>query len=132
MIKTYNPREMKKWMEYTSVLAGIFFIILGWLKKDGTLCILGFFFILVVSNKTTIIIDQSGLLIKTVTLYVLRREQRMYFTEMDSVTINKGTDKTLVYFMKGWKGRKVLIDSSQEKKLSNLIKNKKPELIKKD
>jgi len=26
MIKTYNPKEMKKWMEYSSMLAGVFLL----------------------------------------------------------------------------------------------------------
>jgi len=130
MIKTYNPKEMKKWMEYSSMLTGVFFIILGLIKMDGTLCILGFFFIIVVSNKANIIIDQKGLLITTITLFLVKREKRLNFEEMDSVSINKGTDKTLVYFMKGWKGRKVLIDKADLNKLVVYIKSKNSDLIK--
>ena len=58
MIKTFNPKEMKKWLEYSSIIAGVFFIILGLIRKDVTLGVLGFFFILVVSNKTNILIDK--------------------------------------------------------------------------
>ncbi|MEA2022305.1 MAG: hypothetical protein U9N08_07515 [Candidatus Caldatribacteriota bacterium] len=132
MIKTYNPREMKKWMEYSSMLTGIFFIILGLIKMDGTLCVLGAFFIIVVSNKTNIIIDQKGLLITTNTLYLLKREKRLNFKEMDSVSINKGSDKTLVYFMKGWKGRKILINVVDLNKLVDYIKSENPDLIKEE
>jgi len=132
MIKTYNPREMKKWMEYSSMLAGIFFIILGLIKMDGTLCVLGFFFIIVVSNKTNINIDRKGLLITTITLFLVKREKRLNFKEMDSVSINKGSDKTLVYFMKGWKGRKILINVVDLNKLVDYIKSENPDLIKEE
>jgi len=130
MIKTYNPKEMKKWMEYTSILAGIIFTILGLLRTDGTLFVLGFFFILVVSNKTEIIIDQEGLVIKTSTLFLFKRKKRLNFNEIDSVSISKGNEKALIYFMTGWKGRKVLIDLRELVDLEKLIKSRNPELLK--
>lgn len=131
MIKTFNPKEMKKWLEYSSIIAGVFFIILGLIKKDVTLGILGFFFILVVSNKTNILIDKEGLLIKTTTMYLFQRNRRLNFKEMDSVSINEGNDKALVYFMKGWKGRKVYIELKEIKNLLNFINKQKPQLIQK-
>ena len=131
MIKTSNPKEMKKWLEYSSIIAGVFFIILGLVKKDVTLGILGFFFILVVSNKTNILIDKEGLLIKTTTMYLFQRNRRLNFKEMDSVSINEGNDKALVYFMKGWKGRKVYIELKEIKNLLNFINKQKPQLIQK-
>ena len=51
---------------------------------------------------------------------------------MDSVSINKGSDKILVYFMKGWKGRKVLINAVDLNKLVDYIKSENPDLIKKE
>jgi len=131
MIKTFNPKEMKKWLEYSSIIAGVFFIILGLVKKDVTLGILGFFFILVVSNKTNILIDKEGLLIKTTTMYLFQRNRRLNFKEMDTVSINEGNDKALVYFMKGWKGRKVYIELKEIKNLLNFINKQKPQLIQK-
>ena len=126
MIKTFNPKEMKKWLEYSSIIAGVFFIILGLMRKDVTLGILGFFFILVVSNKTNILIDKEGLLIKTTTMYLFQRNRRLNFKEMDSVSINEGNDKALVYFMKGWKGRKVYIELKEIKNLLNFINKQNP------
>lgn len=131
MIKTFNPKEMKKWLEYSSIIAGVFFIILGLIRKDVTLGVLGFFFILVVSNKTNILIDKEGLLIKTTTMYLFQRNRRLNFKEMDSVSINEGNDKALVYFMKGWKGRKVYIELKEIKNLLNFINKQKPQLIQK-
>jgi len=131
MIKTSNPKEMKKWLEYSSIIAGVFFIILGLIKKDVTLGILGFFFILVVSNKTNILIDKEGLLIKTTTMYLFQRNRRLNFKEMDTVSINEENDKALVYFMKGWKGRKVYIELKEIKNLLNFINKQKPQLIQK-
>jgi hypothetical protein len=130
MIKTYNPKEMKKWMEFAYIVAGIIFIVLGLFRKDGTLCILGFFFVLVVSNKTEILIDQKGLQINTSTLFLINRRQRLNFSEMDSVSISKGQNKAVVYFMTGWKGRKVLIDNDKIKNLKNIINKQKPQLLK--
>lgn len=60
MIKTYNPKETKKWMEYSSLLVGIIIIIGGVINRQIILLVLGFFFVLVVSNKTEIIIDKKG------------------------------------------------------------------------
>lgn len=131
MIKTFNPKEMKKWLEYSSIIAGVFFIILGLIRKDVTLGVLGFFFILVVSNKTNILIDKEGLLIKTTTMYLFQRNRRLNFKEMDTVSINEGNDKALVYFMKGWKGRKVYIELKEIKNLLNFINKQKPQLIQK-
>lgn len=131
MIKTFNPKEMKKWLEYSSIIAGVFFIILGLIRKDVTLGVLGFFFILVVSNKTNILIDKEGLLIKTTTMYLFQRSRRLNFKEMDSVSINEGNDKALVYFMKGWKGRKVYIELKEINNLLNFINKQKPQLIQK-
>ena len=131
MIKTFNPKEMKKWLEYSSIIAGVFFIILGLIRKDVTLGVLGFFFILVVSNKTNILIDKEGLLIKTTTMYLFQRNRRLNFKEMDSVSINEGNDKALVYFMKGWKGRKVYIELKEINNLLNFINKQKPQLIQK-
>jgi hypothetical protein len=54
MIKTYNPKETKKWMEYPSLFVGIIMIIWGVINHQTILLVLGFFFILVVSNKTEI------------------------------------------------------------------------------
>jgi len=51
---------------------------------------------------------------------------------MDSVEIREGTEKSLVYFMRGWKGRKVLIDNINLTKLIDDIKNENPDLIKKE
>ncbi|MBA7638563.1 hypothetical protein ES703_46219 [subsurface metagenome] len=132
MIKTYNPKETKKWMEYPSLLVGIIMIIWGVINRQNILLILGFFFILVVSKKVEIIIDKKGLLIITTTLFVIKRKDRLSFKEMDSVEIREGTEKSLVYFMRGWKGRKVLIDNINLTKLIDYIKNENPDLIKKE
>ncbi|OQY40367.1 hypothetical protein B6228_01845 [Candidatus Atribacteria bacterium 4572_76] len=130
MIKTYNPKETKKWLEYSSLAVGIIIIIWGVISHQTILLVLGFFFILVVSNKTEIIIDEKGILINTTTLFLIKRKDRLNFKEMDSVTIQEGTEKSLVYFMRGWKGRKVLVDNVDLNKLIEYIKNENPELIK--
>jgi len=130
MIKTYNPKETKKWMEYPSLLVGIIMIIWGVISRQNILLILGFFFILVVSKKVEIIIDKKGILITTKTLFLVERKDRLNFKEMNSVTIQEGAKKSLVYFMRGWKGRKVLIDSVDLTKLINYIKNENPDLVK--
>ena len=130
MIKTYNPKELKKWMEYSSLLAGIIIIIYGVIGRQSILLILGFFFILVVSNKVTIAIDKDGLLITTTTLFLIKRKERFHFKEMDSIDIKESAKRSLIYFMKGWKGRKVLIDTVDLKKLTGYIKSENPELIK--
>ena len=132
MIKTYNPKELKKWMEYSSLLVGIIIIIYGIVSRQSILLILGFFFMLVVSNKVTIAIDKEGLLIITTTLFLMKRKDRLNFKEMDSVEIREGAEKSLVYFMRGWKGRKVLIDTPDLTKLMEYIKNENPDLIKKE
>jgi len=130
MIKTYNPKETKKWMEYSSLLVGIIMIIWGVISRQSILLILGFFFILVVSNKVVIAIDKSGLLINTTTLFLMKRKDRLNFKEIDSIDIKEDTEKSLVYFMKGWKGRKVLIDTVDLIKLIDYIKSENPDLIK--
>jgi len=130
MIKTYNPKELKKWMEYSSLLVGIIIVIYGIVSRQSILLILGFFFILVVSNKTEIIIDEKGILITTTTLFLMKRKDRLNFKEMDSVEIRKGAEKTLVYFMRGWKGRKILIDTVDLSKLIEYIKDENPDLTK--
>ena len=130
MIKTYNPKELKKWMEYSSLLAGIIIIIYGIVSRQSILLILGFFFMLVVSNKVAIAIDKEGLLIITTTMFLMKRKDRLNFKEMDSVEIREGAEKSLVYFMKGWKGRKILIDTVDLSKLIEYIKNENPDLIK--
>jgi len=130
MIKTYNPKETKKWLEYSSLAVGIIIIIWGVISHQTILLVLGFFFILVVSNKTEIIIDEKGILINTTTLFLMKRKDRLNFKEMDSVTIQEGTEKSLVYFMRGWKGRKVLVDNVDLNKLIEYIKNENPELMK--
>ena len=132
MIKTYNPKELKKWMEYSSLLVGIIIIIYGIVSRQSILLVLGFFFILVVSNKTEIIIDEKGILITTTTLFLMKRKDRLNFKEMDSVEIREGAEKSLVYFMRGWKGRKVLIDAADLSKLIEYIKDENPDLIKKE
>jgi len=132
MIKTYNPKETKKWMEYPSLLVGIIMIIWGVINHQNILLILGFFFILVVSKKVEIIIDNKGILITTKTLFLMKRKDRLNFKEMDSITIQEGTEKSLVCFMRGWKGRKVLIDTVDLTKLINYIKNENPNLMKKE
>jgi len=132
MIKTYNPKETKKWLEYSSLAVGIIIIIWGVISHQTILLVLGFFFILVVSNKTKIIIDEKGILITTTTLFLMKRIDRLNFKEMDSIDIRKGTDKSLVYFMRGWKGRKVLIDNVDLNKLVDYIKSDNPDLIKKN
>ena len=132
MIKTYNPKETKKWLEYSSLVVGIIIIIWGVISHQTILLVLGFFFILVVSNKTEIIIDKKGILITTTTLFLMKRKDRLNFKEMDSVEIREGEEKSLVYFMKGWKGRKTLIDTVDLKKLIDYIKNENPDLIKKE
>lgn len=132
MIKTYNPKEIKKWMELSSLLVGIIIIIWGVISRQSILLILGFFFILVVSNKIDIIIDKNGLLITTTTLFLMKRKDRLNFKEMDSIDIKEDQEKSLVYFMKGWKGRKVLIDTIDLGKLINFIKSENPDLIKKE
>lgn len=132
MIKTYNPKETKKWIEYPSLLVGIIMIIWGVISHQAILLILGFFFILVVSNKTEIIIDKKGILITTKTLFLMKRKDRLNFKEMESIIIKEGTQKSLIYFMKGWKGRKVLIDTINLTKLIDYIKNGNPDLIKKE
>ena len=130
MINTYNPKETKKWLEYSSLVVGIIIIIWGVISQQTILVVLGFFFILVVSNKTEIIIDEKGILINTTTLFLIKRKDRLNFKEMDSVTIQEGTKKSLVYFMRGWKGRKALIDTVNLAKLKEYIKNENPDLIK--
>jgi len=131
MIKTYNPKETKKWLEYSSLLVGVIIIIWGVISHQTILLVLGFFFILVVSNKTEIIIDNKGILITTTTLFLMKRKDRLNFKEMDSVEIREGEEKSIVYFMRGWKGRKVLINNVDLTKLIGYIKNENPELIKK-
>jgi len=130
MIKTYNPKELKKWMEYSSLLVGIIIIIYGIVSRQSILLILGFFFMLVVSNKVAIAIDKEGLLIITTTLFLMKRKDRLNFKEMDSVEIREGAEKSLVYFMRGWKGRKVLIDTVNLTKLTDYIKNENPDITK--
>ena len=130
MIKTYNPKETKKWLEYSSLLVGIVIIIWGVISRQTILLVLGFFFILVVSNKTSMIIDKKGILITTTTLFFMKRKDRLNFKEMDSIDIREGAEKSLIYFMKGWKGRKVLIDKVDLKKLTKYIKDENPDLIK--
>lgn len=130
MIKTYNPKETKKWTEYPSLLVGIIMIIWGVISHQTILLVLGFFFILVVSNKTEIIIDKKGILITTKTLFLMKRKDRLNFKEMESIIIKEGTQKSLIYFMKGWKGRKVLIDTINLTKLIDYIENENPDLIK--
>lgn len=132
MIKTYNPKETKKWMEYPSLFMGIIMIIWGVISQQTILLVLGFFFILVVSNKTEIIIDKKGILITTKTLFLMKRKDRLNFKEMESIIVKEGTQKSLIYFMKGWKGRKVLIDTINLTKLIDYIKNENPDLIKKE
>jgi len=130
MIKTYNPKELKKWMEYSSLLVGIIIVIYGIVSRQSILLILGFFFILAVSNKTKIIIDEKGILITTTTLFLMKRKDRLNFKEMDSVEIREGAEKSLVYFMRGWKGRKILIDTVDLSKLIEYIKDENPDLTK--
>ena len=130
MIKTYNPKETKKWMEYPSLLVGIIMIIWGIINHQTILLVLGFSFILVVSNKTEIIIDKKGILITTKTLFLMKRKDRLNFKEMESIIIKEGTQKSLIYFMRGWKGRKVLIDTINLTKLIDYIKNENLDLIK--
>jgi len=132
MIKAYNPKETKKWLEYSSLLVGGIIIIWGIISHQTILLVLGFFFILVVSNKTEIIIDNKGILITTATLFLMKRKNRLNFKEMDSVEIREGAEKSIVYFMRGWKGRKVLINTVDLTKLIEYIKNENPELIKKE
>lgn len=130
MIKTYNPKETKKWMEYPSLLVGTIMIIWGVISCQSILLILGFFFILVVSKRTEIIIDERGLLITTATLFLMKRKDRLNFKDMNSIDIKEDQEKSLVYFMKGWKGRKVLIDTVDLIKLIDYIKSENPDLIK--
>jgi len=130
MIKTYNPKETKKWVEYPSLLVGIIMIIWGVISHQTILLVLGFFFILVVSNKTEIIIDKKGILIITKTLFLVKRKDRLNFKEMESIIVKEGTQKSLIYFMKGWKGRKALIDTVNLTKLIDYIKSENPDLIK--
>jgi hypothetical protein len=132
MIKTYNPKETKKWMEHPSLLVGIIMIIWGVISRHNILLILGFFFILVVSKKVEIIIDKKGLLIITTTLFVIKRKDRLNFKKMNSIDIKEDTEKSLVYFMKGWRGRKVLIDTVDLSKLMDYIKSENPDLMKKE
>jgi len=49
---------------------------------------------------------------------------------MDSVEIREGAEKSLVYFMRGWKGRKILIDTVDLSKLIEYIKDENPDLTK--
>ncbi len=132
MIRTYNPKETKKWVEYPSLFMGIIMIIWGVISHQTILLVLGFFFILVVSNKTEIIIDKKGILITTKTLFLMKRKDRLNFKEMESIIIKEGTQKSLIYFMKGWKGRKVLIDTINLTKLIDYMKNENPDLMKKE
>jgi len=109
---------------------GVIIIIWGIISHQTILLVLGFFFVLVVSNKTEIIIDNKGILITTTTLFLMKRKDRLNFKEMDSIDIREGAEKSLIYFMKGWKGRKVLIDKVDLKKLTKYIKDENPDLIK--
>jgi hypothetical protein len=131
MIKTYNPKETKKWLEYSSLLVGVIILIWGVISHQTILLVLGFFFILVVSNKTEIIIDNKGILITTTTLFLMKRKDRLNFKEMDSVEIREDAEKSIIYFMRGWKGRKILINNVDLTKLIEYIKSENPELIKK-
>ena len=97
---------------------------------QNILLILGLFFILVVSKRTEIIIDERGLLITTTTLFLMKRKDRLNFKDMNSIDIKEGPEKSLVYFMKGWRGRKVLIDIVDLIKLIDYIKSENPDLIK--
>jgi len=132
MIKTYNPKETKKWMEYPSLFVGTIMIIWGVISHQTILLVLGFFFILVVSNKTEIIVDKKGILITTKTLFLMKRKDRLNFKEMKSIIIKEGAQKSLIYFMKEWKGRKVLIDTVNLTKLIDYMKNENPDLMKKE
>ena len=132
MIKTYNFKETKKWLEYSSLLVGIILIIWGVISHQTILLVLGFFFLLVVSNKTEIIIDKKGILRGGGGLFLMKRKDRLNFKEMNSVEIRESVEKSLVYFMRGWKGRKVLIDTVDLNKLIEYIKNENPDLIKKE
>jgi len=131
MIKTYNPKEAKKWMELSSLLVGIIIVIGGIVNRQSILLVLGFFFILVVSNKVVITIDKSGLLITTTTLLLIKRKNRLNFEDIDTIDIKEGPEKSLIYFTKGWRGRKVLIDTVDLNKLIDYIKSESPDLIKK-
>jgi len=131
MIKTYNPKETRKWLEYSSLLVGVILIIWGVISHQTILLVLGFFFILVVSNKTEIIINNKGIVITTMTLFLMKRKDRLNFKEMNSVEIREGAEKSIVYFMRGWKGRKVLINTIDLTKLIEYIKNENPDLMKK-
>jgi len=130
MIKAYNSKKTKKWLEYFSFSVGVIIIIWGVINRQTILLVLGFLFILVVSNRTEIIIDKKGILITTTTLFLMKRKDRLDFKEIDSVEIRESTEKSLVYFMKGWKGRKALIDTVNLSKLMDYIKNENPDLIK--
>lgn len=132
MIKTYNIKETKKWMDYPSLFVGIIMIIWGVISHQTILLVLGFFFILVVSNKTEIIIDKKGILITTTTLFLMKRKDRLNFKEMESIIVKEGTQKSLIYFMKGWKGRKVLIDTINLTKLIDYLKEENLDLVKKE
>jgi len=109
---------------------GVIIIIWGIISHQTILLVLGFFFVLVVSNKTEIIIDNKGILITTTTLFLMKRKDRLNFKEMDSIEIREGTEKSLVYFMKGWRGRKVLINTFDIAQLIEHIKKENPALIK--
>ncbi|GAG72314.1 unnamed protein product [marine sediment metagenome] len=71
-------------------------------------------------------------MIITTTLFVIKRKDRLNFKEMDSVKIREGAEKSLVYFMRGWKGRKIFIDTVDLNKLVDYIKSENPDLIKKE
>ena len=130
MIKTYNPKETKKWMVLSSLFVGIITIIWGVISRQGILLILGFFFMLVVSKRTEIIIDERGLLITTTTLFLMKRKDRIDFKDMSFIDIKEDAEKSLVYFMKGWKGRRALIDTVDLIKLIDYIKSENPDLVK--
>ena len=130
MIKTYNPKDTKKWLEYSSLLVGITIMIWGIISHQTILLVLGFFFILVVSNKTVITIDKKGLLIITKTLFLIKRKDRLNFKKMNSVEIREGEKKSLVCFIERWKGRKIFIDTIDLNKLIDYVKSENPELIK--
>jgi|GEM_PF-2537651 len=132
MIKTYNPKEIEKWIEYSSLVIGIILIIGGILNNRVIISILGLFFILLISNKRNIFIDQEGLLINTTTFYWIKRTERLNFKKMDSLEVKKGKDRSLVVFWKGYRGRRVLISTNDLDTLFDYIRKENPDLIRLD
>ncbi len=132
MIKVYNPKRTPEWMEYSGLVVGIMLIVWGILNNIFIVLILGLCFILILSHKLQMFIIPEGLLMKTTTLYCLKRRETLNFKEINSIEIKKGKEKSMVIFWKNYRGRRVLINNRDLNKLFDYIAKKNPALLKSD